>query len=402
MARRTNGQGSIYRDKSTGRWVGAVVVGYHADGKPRRRKVVARTQTEVRRRLDDLKAAVEISPTLDAEPTVGRFLEIWLAEVLPGTVSAVTADQYADVVRLYLTPRLGRIRLRELTPRDVNAMLRDMEQPVPGAPESRSPAARRGRPNGYSATARRLARSVLRRALRHAQAERLLDRNPAQLSNAVAMGSTEGRSLEIDQARTLLDSLRGHEYEGVLVLLLTTGLRISEALGLTWSDVDVDSSSPTLRVRQSLKRARKQWLLTAPKSARSRRSVSLPPRTIEALRVHRARQAAARLARGPSWIAQPLGADLVFRSVTGNVLQGRTVARELSEATTACGLGHWTPHAMRHSAASILIASGVPIQDVSQWLGHSGVGITSQVYAHQLSERREAVAAAMDRALSGP
>lgn len=380
--------------------MGALVVGYDAEGNPRRRKVTARTQTEVRRRLDELKVAVAVSPTLDHDPTLAQYLDAWLTDVLPGTVSAVTAEQYADVVRLYITPRLGAIRLRELTPRDVNVkLLRDMEQPARGDPGAHTPAARRGRPNGYSPTARRLARSVLRRSLRNAHAEGLVTRNAAQLSNAVPLGSTEGRSLEIAEARQFLESVRGHEHEALFVVLLTTGLRNSEALALSWSDVDIDSSEPLLRVRNSIKRAGGKWLISAPKTARSRRLLSLAPRTVEALRAHRARQDAARLAYGRGWIAQPLGHDLLFRSVTGNVLHPRTVARELSEATQACRLGHVNPHMLRHSCASVLIASGVPIEDVSKHLGHTGVGITSAIYAHTLTERRQAVAAAMDRAI---
>jgi hypothetical protein len=101
-------------------------------------------------------------------------LDHWLNDVLPGTVAAVTEGRYGDVVRLYLKPRRGGRKLWELTPLDVIRMLRDMEQRTPD------------RPAGYSANTRRLARSVLRRALRWAEVEGMVTRNVAALANPVS------------------------------------------------------------------------------------------------------------------------------------------------------------------------------------------------------------------------
>ena len=65
------------------------------------------------------------------------------------------------------------------------------------------------------------------------------------------------------------------------------------------------------------------------------------------------------------------------------------------------GLGHWHPHEPRHSAASVLIAQGVPLKMVSEMLGHSSINVTADVYAHVLVSARDDVAAAMERALGG-
>ena len=124
-----------------------------------------------------------------ADLTVGRYLTRWINDVVPDTVSAATEAQYRDVLRLYVIPRLGTKRLATLSPSDVDAMLRDMAKPTDD------------RPNGYSPTARRLARSILRLALRRAEAEGLITRNAAALSNSVRQDRQEGRSLTPDQAR---------------------------------------------------------------------------------------------------------------------------------------------------------------------------------------------------------
>jgi integrase len=97
----------------------------------------------------------------------------------------------------------------------------------------------------------------------------------------------------------------------------------------------------------------------------------------------------------------PLGVDLVFRSVTGTALDPSNVAHGLSAITQRAGLGHWHPHELRHSAASLLLAQGVPLKVVSDILGHSSITVTADVYAHLLAPMRDEAADAMDRALSG-
>jgi integrase len=110
-------------------------------------------------------------------------------------------------------------------------------------------------------------------------------------------------------------------------------------------------------------------------------------------------QKAERLAAGPSWPAKPQGVDLVFRASNGEALDPSNFRKELSKVTTAAGLGHWTPHAMRHSAASIMFAQGLPLKTISDTLGHSSIAITADIYAHLMDESRAEAASAMDRAI---
>ena len=75
--------------------------------------------------------------------------------------------------------------------------------------------------------------------------------------------------------------------------------------------------------------------------------------------------------------------------------------KALREAAEAAGLGHWHPHELRHSAASLLLAQGVPLKVISETLGHSSIVVTADIYGHLLDDARAEAAAAMDRALSG-
>jgi integrase len=378
-SKRANGEGSIRHNVERNRWEGRISV----NGS--RRMVTARTRRELTDRMHTAERAAEQgAQSARADLTVSRYLTRWMTDILPGTVAAATEAQYRDVLRLYVLPRIGTKRLATLSPSDVDGMLRDMARST------------ETRPEGYSPTARRLARSVLRRALRRAEAEGLIARNAAALSNSVRQDRTEGRSLSPTQARQLLAAAGGHHLEAGIVVALTCGLRLSELLGLAWDAVELDGPTPRLSVRRSLKRVPTIGLvLSDTKTNRSRRVVHLTPAATDALRAHRTRQHAERLRAGERWLKKPLGTDLVFRGSLGRPVEPATFSRAVSDVSEEAGLGHWTPHELRHSAASLLLASAVPLIQVADFLGHSSATVTAAVYAHVLDDARTSTASAM-------
>lgn len=378
-SKRGNGEGSIRHNLERNRWEGRISVG------GTRRMVTAKTRRELTERLKVAQRAAEHgAKAARADLTVGRYLTRWIEDVVPGTVGAATQAQYADVLRLYVIPRVGRKRLVTLSPSDVDGMLRDMAQPTDA------------RPTGYSPTARRLARSVLRRALRRAEAEGLITRNAAALSNPVRQDRTEGRSLSPDEARRLLAAASGLRLECAIVVALCCGLRPSEVLGLAWDAVELESIRPALTVRRGLKRIPQRGLvLSATKTNRSRRTIFLTELAANALRDHRARQAEEQASAGVGWVERPLGANLIFRTVRGGAVEPAAFSSALEQACDRAELGHWTPHELRHSAASLLLAGGVPLVQVADFLGHSSAMVTAAVYAHVLDEARTATVEAM-------
>ena len=398
---RSNGEGTVFEDKPNRRWVGMITVGWEFvdDGKGGQKKrqirksVSGPTKRDVMLKLRQFQRNADAGvPVPDQQITVGAMLDQWVEDVLPGSVAKPTEQQYSDVVRLYVKPRLGKKKLRDLTPTDVTRMLRDMEQPTDS------------RPNGYSQNARRLARSVLRRAIRWAEVEGMVSRNVAALANPVRVERPEGRTMTPEQARVFLDHIKGDRNEALFTVALTLGLRVSELLAVSWDDVNLDppeGQRATLSVRRGINRVKGQGLVIGEvKTKTSRRTVHLPTATTECLREHRRRQDAEALGFPGTWPERPLGFDLVFRSAAGTSLDPSNVWHYLSEATQAAGLGHWHPHELRHSAGSLLLAQGVPLKMISEMLGHSSITVTADVYAHVLAPARDDVAAAMDRALA--
>lgn len=401
MGKRSNGEGTVRKNEDRDRWEGRLVVGYGADGRPIRKMVTGPTKKAVLDRMNTLRNASEAGQELArADLTIRRFLEAWLDDVLPGTVAATTEQQYRDVVRLYIVPTIGMKRLRTLTARDVAAMLRTL------AAEGRAP------------NTQRLARSVLRRALRWAEAEGMVARNVAALANGVKVGRSDGRTLTVDQARQLLDAVKGDRLGPAVTVALSLGLRRGELLGLAWEDVDLDATPPRLTVSRGLVRIKgKGLVLDDTKTAGSRRTVHLPAPVVDALRRHRIRQLEERLVVGADWPERPLGYDLVFRTPFGTALDPdnfrQFVYRVTAEAFTPGDerptrkgerwptAYRWSPHELRHSAASLLIAQGVPMKLVSEVLGHSSIRITADVYGHLFDEAGAVAADAMTAALWG-
>ena len=287
------------------------------------------------------------------------------------------ADNYRNVVVHHIVPTLGATKVAKLTPADVDRLM-----------SAKLDA-------GLSVSTVRRIRAVLAQALDQGVRWGSVARNVASLTRGPRVTRQEGRTLTPEQARSLLETLHGHRNEALYALMLSTGLRRGEALGLRWDDVDLDAG--TVSVRRQLKREGGSLVTADTKTARSRRSVNLPEQMVVTLRRHRAAQAAERLALGDAWV----DSGFVFTTTIGTPIDPRNLYREFQKICRAAGLGDWHPHELRHSAASLMLAQGVKLQVVSEVLGHSSIRMTADVYGHILAPDRKAAADAMGDALWG-
>ena len=163
------------------------------------------------------------------------------------------------------------------------------------------------------------------------------------------------------------------------------GLRRSEALGLHWSDVDLDKG--TLRISRGLQRAGGELRELPTKTPRSRRTVPLPPFVVQALRAHREGQAAER-ERAWHWEDTPY----VFTSTVGTPIEPRTLTRTFHALCERHGLRRVRLHDLRRSCVSLLLAVGVSPRVVMEIVGHSAIEMTMNVYGHvSLDNQRAAL-----------
>jgi integrase len=197
-----------------------------------------------------------------------------------------------------------------------------------------------------------------------------------------------------EDAHALLEATRDTRLESLVTVVLAVGLRKGEALALRWEDVDLECG--TLTVRATLKRRPGVGLvLDSPKTQRGRRVIPLPAFAVTSLREHRRRQAEDRLAAGPTW--NEMGH--VFTTDIGTPVDPDNLTKHFHQLCERAGIGRRRFHALRHSAATLMLAMGTPLEVISKTLGHAGYAITADVYARVGPALQRDAADAMDRAL---
>jgi integrase len=373
--RRGHGEGGVYHRASDGLWVGSVELGYDG-GKRRRKTVYGKTRAEALRKVKEVQRTVDAGFTVsDERTTVAQYLNWWATTVLPGTVKDTTADGYRWIIDHYITPHIGRHKLTKLRAEHVQSMLAALES------------------KGLSARTRRQARTVLGRAIRHADKWGMVPRNVVALVDAPAIGDSEtGDALTITEAEALIRASTGDSIEALVRVALGLGIRRGEALGLMWSDIDMEHGQ--LTIQRTLKRRTGHGLVVdTPKTKKAIRTLPLPTVCVDALRDHKARQGEAREHAGRSW--QEMG--FVFTTP----VDPRNLTREYHRLTKLAGLGPRRFHALRHSAATIMLAQKVPLEVISSVLGHAGYAITADIYAKVGLVLQQEAVDAMDRAIQG-
>ena len=387
VRRRSAGEGAVYPFRGGHR---GAITWTDPDGTHHKRVVQGRTADEARDKLDDLRRDLRLGLLTPANraATVGDYLTGWIerhrARVRPSTW--LTAESY---VRVYLIPALGRKPLARLTAADVEDALASFMRD--GRPVSATDKRHR---SPVSAVTARHVRATLRRALSDAQRAGLVGRNVA---GDAAPPSVEHRPITYLAARDvakLLDATVEDDLGPLYALAATTGLRRGELLGLTWPDV----ADGRLTVRRSMARVKGNgWGLGAVKSARSRRTIPLPARARQAVETQRTRQRFVQKAAGSAWQDRD---GLVFTDAVGRPLLPEYVSHRFARDLARVGVPRVRFHDLRHSAATTLLAAGVPLAVISEWLGHSGIAITASAYAAVVPELLTDARDAMDRALA--
>lgn len=197
--------------------------------------------------------------------------------------------------------------------------------------------------------------------------------------------------------RALLETASEAEdrLEALYVLAVTTGMRQGELLGLKWEDVDLARSA--IHVRRTLTRKGGRLLLGEPKTKKSRRTVQLAGRALDALKAHRKAQLEERMAHAGLWEDH----GLVFATQTGTLVNPTNLTkRSFKPLLERAGLPRVRFHDLRHTAATLLLMQGVHPKYVQELLGHATIAITLDTYSHVLPSMGDQAARAMEAALS--
>jgi len=203
------------------------------------------------------------------------------------------------------------------------------------------------------------------------------------------------QTLDANQVRTLLGVAKGDRLEALYVLAVTTGMRQGELLGLRWRDVNLDRRR--VAVRGNLQREGSGMTIAEPKTPRSRRQIHLSEIARDALLQHQFRQQGERRLAANLWDGS-LG--LVFSNQVGRPIEATNmIRRSFHPMLAGAGLPRIRFHDLRHTAATLLLSSGVHPKIASEMLGHSSVAFTLDVYSHVTETLQREAALAMDAAL---
>jgi integrase len=307
-------------------------------------------------------------------PSLAVFLDHWLAHVAWARLRFSTARTYAGVVANIIVPVLGRRKVRSLTAADI---------------EKAGLVWQHARVTRWM---RRKAVEVLRSALNHAVALALCEVNVARRTRIPRKQGRPPVWLELAAARRLIRDVRGHPLECAYTLAIALGLRRGEITGLTWGDVHL--AQRRLQVRWTRTEYEGGTRLTAPKTAASRRTLAMPELVFRSLRDQLGRERAKARRAG----AEVRPEDAVLTTRNRRPYSSGYLYQDLRRRLGRLGLPAMRLHDLRHTAASLMLAEGVPPRTVMEMMGHRNLEVTMLIYGHTSLDQQRKAAMAVDRA----
>ena len=349
-----------------------------------------KAQEELTRLLGQRNDGSYVEPT---KMTVAQYLHHWLEADIDRRVAARTAARYRGIVEKNIIPKLGHVPVRKLTAVHIEAFEAELQRE--GWVKARAKQVKDGEdPNtGEARSFGADCAAYSPDTFPSARPCRAAWRPVQESSPAVKPPRPPSREIKIldkNEITTLINAAKGVGLYVPILVAVTTGVRRGELLALRWSDIDLKAAS--LTVNQSLERIKGKFEFKSPKTKTSRRTITLPPITVEALRRHYKMQLEERLKLG-------LGRDprgLVFARPDGQPMDADTLSKAFRRLVASAKVTPITFHGLRHTHISHLLMEGVHAKVVSERAGHAHVNITLGVYAAYIPSMQADVALRVD------
>jgi integrase len=364
MSRRAKGEGSTYFDKARGVYVRQDWID-SPTGKNRKKTAVGKpgeSRASVSKRGAAKKAELEATSP-GAPETLDDLLDVYVKRVAPRTKSESSMAVVRSLVANHISPALGSRRLNTITVEHLEAFFDA------------------GVEKGLSRGTLVKIRAILSQSMDVAVKRRHMTWNPSRAAELPpeASHTREPRALSASEARSLLNVAAHHRSGAFVTVGVTLGLRPGEIAGLTWEALDLDAARVT--VYQALGKSGGRPILKQTKSGNTR-TLAMPPITVDALRDHRKRTIEERLLMGDRWPAE--WSSLVFVTERGNPLDSANTRRLVRKLAAEAGIeGVVTPYDMRHSATTLIAASGLSADRLADMLGHRDTRMVWNHYRHR-------------------
>ena len=338
-------------------WSVVVDIGHDLTTGKRRQKWIGvkGTKRDAERKLAEVIRGLDVGSYVEpSRLTLGDYLDQWLADYVETSVRPRTAAGYRGLVGV-VQKSLGQVRLTDLSPQAVQRYYAKLLE------------------SGLSAHTVLHYHRLLSQALKQAVKWELLPRNVMDRVTPPKKVRPDFKILDMADVERLLTGAAGTDYLVPIHLAVHTGLRRSELCGLRWSDLDLTAGNLTV-VRTMVGMRSLGVEFSEPKSRRSRRVVAFGEGTAELLRAHRGLLSA----RGPVEDMQ------VCARGDGSVMRPDSLSHGYKKIAEGCGLSGVRFHDLRHTHASLLLASNVPVHVVQARMGHESIQTTVDIYGHVL------------------
>lgn len=306
--------------------------------------------------------------------TVDAYMVRWL-ETMKQRARPNTLKTFRDVARLYISPRLGSVRLRGLSALQIEQWQSELLTRL--APRSV-----------------RDIRTILSMALNKAERLKLINSNPIKQTDPPKVERLEMKVLTCDQAVRFLDACNDDRWGLFYTVMLNTGIRPEEGQGLRWSCLQLDQGREgRLKVQKVLMTCGVEgWQLYPPKTNHSRREIAFPSSLTTRLVEHRRRQLEERMAAGGAYENN----DFVFANRIGRPLTRHRIRAHFKATLKRAGLDDIRLYDLRHSFVTLSLLAKIDLKTVSSDAGHASVAFTLDHYGHVLESMRESAASARE------
>ncbi|BDP42581.1 site-specific integrase [Deinococcus aetherius] len=353
--RRDNGEGCV-KQLPSGSYRWQITLGFDERGKQLLKSGTEKTKRDAERArvqaLADYQRGLLPTPS---QIRLADWLPRWL-ELKRPNLAPKTFANYSYVIDKHLTPLLGQRKLQDLKPSDVRAAYVRLSD------------------NGFSKSLLHQVRVILRQALQEAVFDEIVARNVAEVARLPSFrrGKTS-RALDSQEVEAFLKAAGKHRLSVLFEFVIATGLRRGEVCALRWAHLDLEQG--LLRVRENITVVNGKATLGAPKTESGIRDLHLALETVELLRRHRQEG------------INPGGH--VFANARGQRLYPDSLTKLAGKIAAKASLGEVRFHDLRHTYASLMLSRGVPMEVVSEKLGHSRPSTTADIYRHIFVEEHE-------------
>lgn len=371
-------------------WTARKQFGKKADGKPNIKAFYGSSITEVKKKARDYERLLEDNRGKEVtNTTLYEYIKNWMETYKQYSVKDTTYDCLEDALEVRIKPYdISNMQISSLSPEICQRYINDLT----------------GSDAKYSLATITKTYNTINSCLRYAEAVGDIIRNPMALVNLPSVDKIQtpekvSRFFTTDEIKLIRDRCYAkfkngvpvYAYGNVIVLLMFTGMRIGECLGLRWCDIDFENN--TINIDNTIavvvdrdKRSSKKTKITntSPKTRKSNRKIPMSSTAKEAiLNIKNSRN---------KWLSDE---DYVVVTSNGRIADARNIRRCLDSVLKSCGLQsddkgeNCGLHALRHTFASTLLAKGVDIKIISDLLGHEKVSTTYNIYAHLIPEQKE-------------